>query len=96
MKELDNLINEFGTEKKKLDCLKKKVDTLNKELKEHLVTNNISLFIGYSKDVIKSTGGSRKLTNPSNLYTNLVFEFMQLFDQTTDKDTPIRKVRNKF
>lgn len=42
MKELDNLINEFGTEKKKLDCLKKKVDTLNKELKEQFVTNNMS------------------------------------------------------
>ena len=70
-------------------------------LSQKLIENNkkagvIRLYIGYSKDVIKSTGGSRKLTNPSNLYTNLVFEFMQLFDQTTDKDTPIRKVRNKF
>lgn len=70
-------------------------------LSQKLIENNkkagvVRLYIGYSKDAIKSTGGSRKLANPSNLYTNLVFEFMKLFDQTTDKDTPIRKVRNKF
>ncbi len=60
-------------------------------LSQKLIENNkkagvIRLYIGYSKDVIKSTGGSRKLTNPSNLYTNLVFEFMQLFDNLQEDD----------
>ena len=56
--------------------LKEMIDVLVLELVEkHLVTNNISLFIGYSKDVHPSTGGSKKLKNYTSSYKEIIKEF---------------------
>ncbi len=57
-----------------------------------LVTNSISLYIGYSKDIIKPTGGSYKLEIYTNSYQELKKNFEALFLKTTDKKTPIRRI----
>ena len=57
-----------------------------------LVTNSISLYIGYSKDIIKPTGGSYKLGIYTNSYQELKKNFEDLFLKTTDKKTPIRRI----
>ena len=57
-----------------------------------LVTNSISLYIGYSKDIIKPTGGSYKLGIYTNSYQELKKNFEDLFFKTTDKKTPIRRI----
>ena len=59
---------------------------------KHLVTNHISLFIGYSKDIRKPSRGSRKITNCTNSYRILLEEFTLLFNKIVDRNYPIRHI----
>lgn len=73
--------------------LKEMVEQKSLELINHdLVASSIQLYIGYSKDVIKSTGGSKKLTINTNVYSQLVKEFLQLYEKTTNRSYPIRRI----
>ena len=57
-----------------------------------VVTDTIKLYIGYSKSVIKSTGGTMKLSLKTNTYTELVKGFLKLYDKTTNPNFPIRRM----
>ena len=73
------------------------VDNLELELVEkHLVTNNISLSISYSKDVIKSTGGSMKLPEYTNSSKKLTKYFEEYYRKTTNPNFPIRRLNIGF
>lgn len=63
---------------------------------KHLVTDCIFLNIGYSKDVIKPTGGSMKLNEITNSYKKLNQYFIDLFIKTTNKNYPIRRISLGF
>lgn len=77
--------------------VKEMVELLSQQLvQKNLATDCIKLYIGYSKDVIKATGGTRRLHDFTNQYSKLVFEFIKLYEQTTDKETPIRRVGISF
>ena len=77
--------------------VKEMVELLSQQLvQKNLATDCIKLYIGYSKDIRKATGGTRRLHDFSNQYTKLVFEFILLYEQTTDKETPIRRVGISF
>ena len=54
------------------------------------------MYIGYSKDFEKHSGGSRRLHSFTNLYTKLVYEFKKLYEETTDRNTPIRRIGISF
>ena len=76
-----------------LTVLKEMVDRLTLELVEkHLVTDSISLSIGYSKDVDRSTGGTRKIGEYTNSYKKIIAAFLDLFNETTKMSLPIRKL----
>lgn len=73
--------------------LKEMVDKQVLELVEKkLVTDSISLYIEYSKDVAHSTGGTRKIGEFTNSYKKLMGYFEALYLETTLKDYPIRKL----
>ena len=77
--------------------VKEMVELLLQQLvQKNLATDCIKLYIGYSKDVRKATGGTRRLHDFTNQYSKLVFEFIKLYEQTTDKETPIRRVGISF
>ena len=63
---------------------------------KHLVTNNISLRISYSKHVIKSTGGSMKINEITNTYQVLIDNFKYLYKKTTNPNYSIRKITISF
>lgn len=63
---------------------------------KHLSTDKIHLYIGYSKNVIKGTGGSRKISVRTNVYSILLEEFVKLYEQTTNKNYPIRQIGISF
>lgn len=63
---------------------------------QHLVTNSISLTIGYSKETIKATGGTMKIDETTNSYHILLNYFIHLFTKTTNKTYPIRRVSIGF
>lgn len=60
------------------------------------VTNTIQLYIGYSKDVIKATGGVHKIKTYTNVYSELLKAFLNLYDKTTNRYMPIRKIGVSF
>ena len=90
------LFEDYPYDKARL-VVKEMVDMLSLSLIEkHLVTNCVGLGIGYSKDVHKPTGGSLKLTTTTNVYSTLVEAILMIFDRTTIKDIPIRKINISF
>lgn len=63
---------------------------------QHLVTDYISLYVGYSKNVIRGTGGQRKITTRTNSLKVLMKEFIDLFKERTNKNHPIRQIGISF
>lgn len=61
-----------------------------------LVTNAIWISVGYSKDIIKPTGGSMKLDIYTNSYKLLNEYVLSLFKRTTNKEFPIRRIGISF
>lgn len=77
--------------------VKEMVDMLSLELTEkNMVTNSISLAVGYSKHEISHTGGSKKLKTYTNSYTKLSKYFEELYYETTNKNYPIRRLNICF
>lgn len=63
---------------------------------KHLVTNHISLYVGYSKNCIKPSRGSRKITNTTNSYRILLKEFKLLYKKIINPNYPIRQIGISF
>ncbi len=77
--------------------IKEMVDLLCLDLVDkHLVTNCISLTIGYSKDIIKPTGGRMKLDGYTSSYSKIKEAFINLFYKTTNPRYMIRKINIGF
>ena len=78
-------------------ALKEMVDINALELVDkNLVTDCISLRVGYSKSVAKSTGGTRKLGYYTNSSKKLIEEFISYYKKTTHQDYLIRKLSIGF
>lgn len=90
------LFKDYNYEKAEL-VLIEMVELLSQQLIEkNLETDSIKLYIGYSKDFEKHSGGSRRLYSFTNLYTKLVYEFKKLYEETTDRNLPIRRIGIAF
>ena len=77
--------------------LKEMVDSNVLALTEkHLVSDHISLFIGYSKNKRKPSRGSTKITNRTNSYRILMEEFRLLYQKIVDLNYPIRHIGISF
>ena len=73
--------------------LKEMVDMSSLELIEKkLVTSSIFLSIGYSKDMIKPTGGVRRLNEFTQSRKRLMEYFVTLFKETTNPNYLIRRI----
>lgn len=77
--------------------LKEMIEIKSLELVEkNLITDTIQLYIGYSKDIIKATGGTGRISNATNVYSQLLKSFLDLYDKTTNPDVPIRRIGISF
>ena len=65
-------------------------------IENQLVTDTVQLYIGYSKDVIKASGGTKKLNSYTNVYSELLKAFLNIYDKTTNTDFPIRRIGINF
>ncbi len=73
--------------------IKEMVDMQVLELIEkRMVSDSISLYVGYSKDIAKATGGTRKIGEFTDSYKKILSHFESLYRETTNKDFPIRKL----
>lgn len=90
------LFSDYTFDEAKL-ALKEMIDITVLELVEkNLVTDSISLRIGYSKNVAKSTGGTKKLGYTTNSAKRLTEEFISYYYKTTRRDCLIRKINVGF
>lgn len=60
------------------------------------VTNRVGVYVGYSKGAHASTGGSSSLKITTNLSRYIIPAVMALFDRTTVKNVPIRRLGLTF
>ena len=65
-------------------------------VENNLITDTVQLYIGYSKDIIKATGGMKKLSNSTNVYSELLKEFLNIYDKTTNREFAIRRIGINF
>ncbi len=73
--------------------LREMVEMLTLELVEkHLVTDSISLSVGYSKDVLKPAGGTMKLGEATNSQKKLEKHFVAYFERVVKRGYPIRRI----
>ena len=77
--------------------VKEMVDILSLELVDKgLVTNTVGLTIRYSKDEHKATGGVRTISERTNVYSVLVKNILDIYDETTSHYHLIRGVMIAF
>ena len=73
--------------------LREMIDGLVLEMIEkHLVTDNISLFIGYSKDIIKPAVKSMKIGEYTNSFRKLIEFFLSMYDNSVCAEYPVRRI----
>ena len=65
-------------------------------LKDHLIASHVGIMVGYSKDVIPPSGGTRKLLNSTNLFSIIKECVNGLFEETTVKGVKIRRLGISF
>lgn len=65
-------------------------------MRRHLITNKVGIFVGYTYGGNENTGGSVRMMITTNLYSKLLPYVEQIFERTTDKDTPIRRLGIDF
>ena len=90
------LFEDYSFEKARL-VLKEMVELGSLRLiEENLVTDVIHLYVGYSKDVIPATGGSKKIIRYTNIYSELLKNFLNVYDNTTNRNIGIRRIGISF
>ena len=90
------LFQDYSFEKARL-VLKEMVELGSLRLIENnLTTNTAKLYIGYSKDVIPASGGTEKLRNYTNVYSELANAFLKLYDRTTSRNVAVRRIGVSF
>lgn len=67
-----------------------------KLIENNFLTGELHLYIGYSKDVISPSMCSRRLVVPINTYSNLVEEYVRIYERIVSKTTPIRRIGISF
>ena len=61
-------------------------------MSEHVITNGISIFVGYSRDIIPPTGGTVKMSESTHVYSIINRYVDKLFRETTNPNVPIRRL----
>ena len=73
------------------------VDILSLEMVDKsLVTNQVSIMIRYSKDMIKATGGAKTIPERTNLYSILSKHILEIYDKTVNHICSIRGIMISF
>ena len=90
------LFEDYPFEKARIVVKEMTLNGCEEMMRRHVSCNRISLYVGYSKDIHEATGGSSKLTVTTNLYSHIIDDMLNLFDQTTDGTALIRRLGVSF
>ena len=90
------LFEDYTFEKAKIVMTEMALAGCQDMMRRKVITNTVGLFVGYSRDLIPATGGTVKMTECTNLYSVISGYVSRLFDRTTAKDAPIRRLGISF
>lgn len=65
-------------------------------LREHIIASHVGIIVGYSKDVIPSSGGTLKMASSTNLYSIVKQYVDRIYEETTVKNVKIRRLAISF
>ena len=65
-------------------------------MRRRVITSKISLYVGYSKDVLPAAKGSVRMTATTQVYSVILPYVMGLFEKIADKKAPIRRLGITF
>ena len=65
-------------------------------MRRGVITNSVSIFVGYSREVIPATSGTAKMTSTTNVFSVIKEYVDRLFAKTTVKNVPIRRLGITF
>ena len=65
-------------------------------MSEHVVAHGVSIYVGYSKDIIPPTGKSIKMVETTNLNSIIYGYVEKLYRETTYPGVPIRRLGITF
>lgn len=86
------LFEDYPYEKAGIVILEMALNGCQEMMKRHVITNKVGISIGYSKDGIEPTGGSIKMRETTNLYSIISKYVEEIYNKTTVKTFPIRKL----
>ena len=90
------LFEDYTFEKAQLVMDEMVLSGCHRLMREHLITNKVGIYVGYSKDIVASTGGTVRMHETTNLYSIIKPYVRKLFQQTTDQTAPIRRIGIDF
>lgn len=90
------LFSDYEYDKAKIVIQEMALNGCQRLIREHLIASHVGIFVGYSKDVIPASGGTKKLLNSTNLYSFIREYVDEIFEETTAKDVPIRRLGISF
>ena len=86
------LFSDYSFEKARTVMKEMILDACHKMMQQKVITNSLTISIGYSKDVIPPTGGTVKLLSTTSLPSEIMGEVVALFDRIAVQDVPIRRL----
>ena len=86
------LFSDYSYEKAKIVLKEMVLDACHKMMRQKVITNSITIYVGYSKDVIAPTGGTAKLLSTTNLPSEIMKDVVAVFEKTTVTNVPIRRL----
>ena len=86
------LFEDYSFEKAQIVVKEMVLDVCHKMMRQKVVTNSVTIFVGYSKDVIPPSGGTAKLLSTTHLYSEIIGEVMSVFERTTAPNVAIRRI----
>ena len=90
------LFEDYDYDKARLVICEMALDGCQRMMKEHKITNLVSVGVGYSKDIFPPTGGSVKMSETTHVYSIVSSYVDKIFAETTLKDVPIRRLSISF
>lgn len=90
------LFEDYSFEKAKLVLVEMCLNGCQRMMANHVVTNSVGIMVGYSKNVIGPTGGSKKMLQTTNVFSIIRTYVEELFESTAFKDVPIRQLSISF
>ena len=90
------LMQDYDYEKAKLVILEMTLTGCQEMMRRKVITNNVGIYVGYSKEVIPATGGTVKMSATTNVFSVISEYVERLFADTTKWNYPIRRLGISF